>query len=233
MTLDHNWTPIEDYESHDSLAMKELRALASVWHDQRGLLTEEQAYDNFEQKLKREWAIETGLIERLYTLDRGITKLLIEHGIHAAVIPHGSVANPEATVAIIADHEEAVEGVFQFVKDERSISTSYIKEWHALMTRHQHTVEGVDSLGQMTTALLIHGDYKLMSNNPHRPDGSVHEYCPPEHVAAEMDRLIEMHHAHVGAAPEVEAAWLHHRFTQIHPFQDGNGRIARTLATLV
>ncbi|NEO28856.1 MAG: Fic family protein [Symploca sp. SIO3C6] len=33
--------------------------------------------------------------------------------------------------------------------------------------------------------------------------------------------------------PEVEAAWLHHRFTQIHPFQDGNGRVARCLASLV
>ena len=28
----------------------------------------------------------------------------------------------------------------------------------------------------------------------------------------------------VGVRPEIEAAWLHHRFTQIHPFQDGNGR---------
>lgn len=33
--------------------------------------------------------------------------------------------------------------------------------------------------------------------------------------------------------PVVEAAWLHHRFTQIHPFQDGNGRVARALAALV
>jgi hypothetical protein len=32
---------------------------------------------------------------------------------------------------------------------------------------------------------------------------------------------------------DVESAWLHHRFTQIHPFQDGNGRVARGLATLV
>ena len=48
-----------------------------------------------------------------------------------------------------------------------------------------------------------------------------------------MDRLIELHEAHVSVPPEVEAAWLHHRFTQIHPFQDGNGRIARALATLV
>ena len=27
------------------------------------------------------------------------------------------------------------------------------------------------------------------------------------------------------------AAWLHHRFAQIHPFQDGNGRVVRALLT--
>jgi len=66
-------------------------------------------------------------------------------------------------------------------------------------------------------------------------DNLIYEYSPPEHVAAEMDRLIAMHHAHTEARvpPEVEAAWLHHRFTQIHPYQDGNSRIARILASLV
>jgi len=50
-----------------------------------------------------------------------------------------------------------------------------------------------------------------------------------------MDRLIEIHREHIrqGISPEIEAAWLHHRFTQIHPFQDGNGRIARALASLI
>jgi hypothetical protein len=48
-----------------------------------------------------------------------------------------------------------------------------------------------------------------------------------------MDRLVELHQLHKGVEPEVESAWLHHRFTQIHPFQDGNGRVARALATLV
>jgi Fic family protein len=66
-------------------------------------------------------------------------------------------------------------------------------------------------------------------------NGSVHEYCPPEHVASEMDRLIKLHarHEEMGVPPEIEAAWLHHRFTQIHPFQDGNGRVVRALASLV
>jgi hypothetical protein len=50
-----------------------------------------------------------------------------------------------------------------------------------------------------------------------------------------MDQLVALHKAHEasGLPPEVEAAWLHHRFTQIHPFSDGNGRVARAIATLV
>ncbi len=231
--MDYHWTPIEDYEAPDALAHRELRSLARVWRDQRERLSSRQAYRDLEQRLKREWAIETGLIERLYTLDRGITQLLIEHGIQAAVIPHGRVANPEATVAMIEDHREAVEEVFRFVKDERALSTSYIEELHALMTRHQQSVGGIDSLGRATEVPLLRGDYKRWPNNPKRFDGSVHEYCPPEHVSSEMDRLLDMHQAHDATAPEVEAAWLHHRFTQIHPFQDGNGRVVRALATLV
>jgi hypothetical protein len=31
----------------------------------------------------------------------------------------------------------------------------------------------------------------------------------------------------------VEAAWLHHRFSQIHPFQDANGRVSRAIASMV
>ena len=231
--MGHVWAPIEDCDSQDKLAHRELAALALVWRDQRQRLADQQAYVEFEQQLKREWAIETGLIERLYSFDRGVTQLLIEHGIRAALIPHGSVPNPEATAAMIGDHEAAVEGVFQFVKEERPLSTGYIKELHALMTRHQHTVDSVDSLGRRRKVPLISGDYKRQPNNPVTADGSVHEYCPPEHVAAEMDRLVAMHREHINLATEIEAAWLHHRFTQIHPFQDGNGRIARALATMV
>ena len=231
--MHEGWQPIEDLESHATLATPGLRALAEVWDEQRERLGDMHAYRHFEERLRREWAIETGLIERLYTLDRGVTQLLIERGIHAALIPHEHNANPEQIVAVIGDHEAAVEGVFDFVKGERSLSTSYIKELHALMTRHQETVEGVDSLGRKRSVPLIRGAYKKLPNNPLRPVGTIHEYCPPEHVDSEMDRLIALHHEHADVAPEVEAAWLHHRFSQIHPFQDGNGRIARALATLV
>jgi hypothetical protein len=105
---------------------------------------------------------------------------------------------------------------------------------HAALLFHQDTATVVDQFGVFETELLK-GRYKQRPNNPTRPDGSPHEYCPPEHVEAEMDRLITMHAEHEarGVPVEVEAAWLHHRFAQIHPYQDGNGRVARALASLV
>ena len=234
--MGREWQPISDYTVEPAdLAQDELRILESVWQEQRDRLAGRDAFQRFNERLKREWAIETGLIERLYVLDRGITQLLIDRGIDASLIPHGAVKNPELVVSMINDHEAVVDGIFEFVIGKRPLSTSYIKEMHQLITRHQYEVEGVDALGRKTTAPLISGDYKRQPNNPLRADGDTHEYCPPEQVASEMDKLIELHlqHVEVSVPAEVEAAWLHHRFTQIHPFQDGNGRVARALATLI
>ncbi len=231
--IGHRWAPITDLESPGDLASESLAALARLWSEQRDRLAHRAGYRAFDQRLRREWSIETGLIERLYAFDRGVTESLIAHGINAALIPHRPGADPEWIAAMISDHQAAIDQLFDFVKGDRPLSTSYIKELHALMTRRQETAVGFDPFGNKVLIPLRRGAFKVRPNNPLRPDGMVHEYCPPEQVDSEMDRLIALHHAHVDVAPEVEAAWLHHRFTQIHPFQDGNGRIARALGTLV
>lgn len=231
------WTFIEDLpENWQGLRSTELESLASVWKEQSTTLQQKDALKQFNDRLHREWAIETGIIENLYSIDRGITQLLIEQGIDASLIPHGSTDKPaEIIVPILQDQEEVLEGLFDFVAQRRELSTSYIKELHQALTQHQETVQAINGLGWDVDVRLLHGQWKQQPNNPKRPNGELHEYCPPEHVEAEMDRLIEMHHEHVKkeVSPEIEAAWLHHRFTQIHPFQDGNGRVARALASLV
>lgn len=232
----HRWSPITDLTEQDhQLDREELLSLSSVWDDVKSELPTDRV-DDFNERLKREWAIETGLIERVYTFDAGITQLLIEQGIDASLIPHDATDKaPQIVAGIIADQAQAVDFLFDFVAQQRRLSSSYIKELHALMTRKQTTASGIDQFGRPVEVPLTHGDYKLHPNNPTQPDGRVFEYCPPEQVASEMDRLVEMHLEHVegGIAAELEAAWLHHRFTQIHPFQDGNGRVARALASLV
>ena len=233
----YSWNEIEDLpDNWRGLIADELSGLADIWQEQREKLKGSKALNRFSAQLQRQWAIETGIIEGLYTIDRGVTQQLIEHGIEASLIPHGTMDGPtSAVLPMIKDHEHVIEGLFDFVGHKRVLSTSYIKEVHQALTAHQETVDGIDQFGNRQKIELLRGAWKTRPNNPSRPDGSVHEYCPPEHVTSEMDRLVAMHLGHQAAKvpPELEAAWLHHRFTQIHPFQDGNGRVARALATLV
>ena len=199
-------------------------------------LQEINAVQAFNAQLAREWSIETGVIENVYHIDKGVTLILIEKGIEASLIPHGASDRPaEEVVQIVRDHQAALDGLFAFVKQERELSNSYICELHAQMLKHQTHTLGQNSLGELVEIELIKGQYKKLPNNPSIPGIGLHEYCPPEHAASEMDNLVAWHRSHVKRCvpTEVEAAWLHHRFTQIHPFQDGNGRIARALASLV
>lgn len=230
------WEPIADYREGEVEALKneDLYALARLWEEQRAELERRDTFQAFNDRLRREWCIETGLLERLYTIDRGVTRILIERGLDAALIPHRSAdRDPVEIAAILRDHEESYEFLMDLIGG-RSLTTSYIKELHALTTRNQRSTVGQDPQGHHHTIPLRRGEFKLNPNNPQRPDGTLHLYCPPLQVEGEMERLLSLHHQHhaAGVPPEVEAAWLHHRFTQIHPFQDGNGRLARSLASL-
>ncbi len=231
------WQPIQDIPTNwKNLADESLHSLAKVWQERQAELRASKSYQTFQERLRRRIAIETGVLERLYTIDRGITYLLIEHGIDESLIPHGATDKPATeVVALIRDHEKAIDMVFDFVGNQRELSNSFIKSLHQLLTRHQDYAQGLDEFGYLVNITLRRGDWKLQPNNPLRPDGSIHYYCPPEQVASQMDQLIAWHlqHQAMSMSPEIEAAWLHHRFTQIHPFQDGNGRVARCLASLV
>lgn len=236
-TSSYSWQPIEDlHGSYNSFASEELSALAPIWKEQKENLKEQGAFQAFNKRLEREWAIETGIIEGLYNIDRGTTQVLIERGIDSSFIPHGSTdRSPEFIVKIIRDQQNVLEGLFDYVTRRRDLSKSYIKELHAEFTQNQDEVEALDQFGRLISVRLEKGKFKSHPKNPLRDDGTIHEYCPPEHVDAEVDRLLEMHHSHMagGVPPEVESAFLHHRFTQIHPFQDGNGRVSRAIASLV
>lgn len=234
----HKWSPITDLpEDVSGLASIELPALVQVWHEQSDRLKESQAYREFLDRLRRQFAIETGIIERLYNIDRGVTQLLIEKGIDEVYVPHGATdRSASEVVAMIRDHEIAIQGMFTYIASATPLTKAYLRELHKVLTAHQHHVEAVNIEGQPITVTMLRGEWKKWPNNPTRRDsGWLHEYCPPEHVETEINNLIEWHRRQEakGLPPEVEAAWLHHRFTQIHPFQDGNGRVARCLATLV
>ena len=231
-----SWNRISDLSPDwPSLHRAELDLAQVEWQRQKQILKSPQNRSRLEERLATLWAIETGIIERLYHVDRGITLTLIQLGLEALENLHKTGKVSQDAMLLILDQRAALEFVFDFVKRKRPLTDSYIKELHQCLTRHQDWTEAIDRFRHPVKTQLLKGDWKKLPNNPLRQDGLVHEYCPPEFVQDEIDELVRLHSRHVelSVPADVEAAWLHHRFTQIHPFQDGNGRVARALATLV
>ena len=237
------WAPIADLPADtESWLGQDYLAERARWREARTAL-QDPALDKtvlqlWTEERHRLFAIETGQIENLYTMRLGITETLITEGLENARSSHTieGVLDDQTLQGLLRDQRDAIEMVFQTVKDERPLSESVVKEWHALLTRHQDTAPGVDRQGRRIGIPFLKGAYKRRPNNPRTADGTIHEYCPPEHTASEMERLLAMHREHERRrqlpAP-IEAAWLHHRFVQIHPFEDGNGRTARLLMSYV
>ncbi len=67
------------------------------------------------------------------------------------------------------------------------------------------------------------GDYKLLANEV---DGQ--ETCPPKEVHKQMKALLSSYNHNKQKKLE-DILDFHVRFEQIHPFQDGNGRVGRLL----
>ena len=230
----HRWKPLEDLPPDwNALCREDLGALRRQWTRDRRLIKDERKLRKIQEDLALRWAIETGIIERLYSVERGITMQILEAGMEALGQFHARGTISTEARALITDQRAALEMVMDLVGGTRGLTDSYIKELHHRLTLSQETCEAEDAHGNRLDVPLIKGVWKQQPNNPRRPDGSIHEYCPPEFVQDEIESLLRLHEAHSDGCPEVEAAWLHHRFTQIHPFQDGNGRVARALTAAV
>ena len=235
----HKWQPIQPMDAvSEQYDFSEIDSLQMQWLSIRGRMEQENsdAYKGFLERLGRSWAIETGIIEGLYTLDRGVTETLIERGLEPEYIERGGTnREPQDLVKVLKDQEESISLLYRYIQDGNQLTVSFIRQLHAVLCRNQDTYEAVNQFGVTEHPLLDKGEFKKLPNNPTRQDGSVHQYCPPEQVNSEIDNLLyfynEMQEECSSFHPILTGAWLHHAFTQIHPFQDGNGRVVRALLT--
>ena len=232
----HRWQRIADLpDDWRSICCGDLHAVHAEWAAARTALDDPDTVWQLQERLMTVWAIETGIIERLYEVDRGVTAALAEAGLDAMERFHADGQLTGEARSLIEDQRSALDMVMDLVGGQRELTSSYIRELHRGLTEHQDTRDAIDAQGRRFAAPLLKGEWKRLPNNPIEPDGRMHEYCPPEFVQDEIDQLLAWHASHEtqGVCPEVEAAWLHHRFSQIHPFEDGNGRVARALTAAV
>jgi len=213
------------------------RKLSQEWLRLRGRISEHPDRERFLQawlkERARRFAIETGQIEGLYTLKPGVTEQLVAQGFAAVTGTDAYEPLDDAELrGLLEDQESAYHMMRELTASGAELRLFNIKEWHGLLTRHQAAIAGVTHAGRRVQVPFERkGAWKRKPNITTLPDSATLEYCPPEHVQSEMERLLAMHEAVERQAypAHVEAAWLHHRLVRIHPFEDGNKRTGRLL----
>jgi hypothetical protein len=115
---------------------------------------------------------------------------------------------------------------------DTTVSEATIRRVHEVACRPQVT-HRVLVEGRAQDHVMAHGDYKHHPNHLRLDDGSWRATVPVAQLDAEMAHLLALaERAEVaGLHPVTQAAWLHDAVLHVQPFADGNGRVARALAS--
>ena len=180
-----------------------------------------------EQKLRLEANYHSNALEG-NTLTLGETRSLILHGLTA----HGK---PFRDYLDIQGHDSAVQAIEAAVKDNQELNEVFIRNLHRVLLKEPYKMKAETPDGRMTERTISLGDYKTVPNNVKTSTGETYFYTPPEQVKQAMGDLIDWYRAKEREAehPIVIAATFHYRFVRIHPFDDGNGRMARLLMNMI
>ena len=180
-----------------------------------------------EQKLRLEANYHSNAIEG-NTLSLGETRSLILHGLTA----HGK---PMRDHLDIEGHDAAVKAIEDAVRNDDRLNEVFIRNLHKALLKEPYQADAVTQDGRRVKRTITIGDYKTTPNNVIASTGETYYFTPPEQVKPAMTDLIDWYREQEQEAehPLIIAATFHYRFVRIHPFDDGNGRMARLLMNMI
>ncbi|MDR3679210.1 MAG: Fic family protein [Flavipsychrobacter sp.] len=132
-------------------------------------------------------------------------------------------------------HDVALQMIEEYAHDrERPLTEQFIKNLNKTILVRPYWKDAITSDGQNTRREIKVGDYKEYQNSVRLQNGEIFEYASPVDTPIQMQELIEWYRKEEAQShPITLAAMLHYKFVRIHPFDDGNGRIARLLLNYV
>jgi Fic family protein len=182
-----------------------------------------QLMQAIDKKIKIEWTYNSNAIEG-NTLTLQETSYFLQHGLT-------SKGRTLKEYFEAQNHAEAIDWLKDIIKNDRRITEGLIKQLHALL------MKGIDYIwvGPDDNRIkkdMEPGKYKTQPNHVITINGDIHKYCEPVKVLEEMEKLIDFINKSDMHPVEI-AARAHHKLVEIHPFNDGNGRVARLLMNLI
>ena len=179
------------------------------------------------QKLRIEWNYHSNAIEG-NSLTLGETRSLILHGLTAQ-------GKPLRDHLDIEGHDEAVKAIEDAVKSNEAFNQVFIRNLHTMLLKEPYETDAEMRDGRRVKRRIAIGDYKTQPNNVRTSTGETYYFTPPEQVQSAMSDLVDWYRKKEdeGEHPIIMAATFHYRFVRIHPFDDGNGRMARLLMNMI
>lgn len=186
-----------------------------------------------ESRLKRKFMLEFNYNSNHIegnTLTYGQTELLLLFG---KVVNEASMKDLEEMKA----HNVCLKMIQEEAADAHMpLTETFIRQLHHTLLREDYTLYHQLPDGSTTSYVIHAGIYKTRPNSVITVTGERFEYASPEETPALMTDLVEWYNAEEqkGALSPIELATvLHYRYIRIHPFEDGNGRMARLLVNYI
>ena len=206
----------------------QIRALKSEWDALQPIKPEHE--HRLWQKLRLEWNYHSNHIEG-NTLTYGETALLLLHG-----QTHGNHTLREYEE--MKAHDVGIEHLRNLAADhERLIGPGDVRDLNRIILKEPFWKPTQTPDGRPTRVEVIPGEYKTLPNSVVTLTGEIFEYASPQDVPPRMQELVEWLGESLDQFREADLLWilakLHHDFVLIHPFDDGNGRVARMLVNYV
>ena len=180
------------------------------------------------QKLRLDWNYNSNAIEG-NKLTYGETHTFIMYGLTAK-------GKPLKDHLDIKGHDEAIKFLSEIIPEVDDLREVDIRNLHKMILVEPYKSAAQTADGQAVTKTIRIGEYKQQSNHVITLTGETHYYATPEEVPILMRELVDWYNEarkNPNIHPSVLAAFVHHRFVNIHPFDDGNGRLARILMNLI
>ena len=119
---------------------------------------------------------------------------------------------------------------------QQPLTQNFIRTLHKTLLREDYTVYR-NLPGGVTTSYVVHaGQYKTRPNSVIMRYGTRFDYASPEETPSLMTDLVDWYNqaeAEGKLSPVELAILFHFRYIRIHPFEDGNGRIARLMLNYI
>ncbi len=184
--------------------------------------------DRIMQMLRLDWNYHSNKLEgNTYTF--GETKMLLLTGKTAG-------GKPARDYEEIAGHNEAINVIIEYIKRSEPLTEIFIRQLHTLILVRPFWSEAKTVDGVTTKRLIKVGEYKTEPNHVETQTGEIFYFAEPIETPAKMQELVDWFRVKTTSSetnPILLAAEFHYRFVLIHPFDDGNGRLARLLMNFI